>query len=290
MKKVSKQLSKPTQRTFSYLTNKAAFIHKVVLSVDGALDETFQEKLIHAKNVGIFHPGVFYGRCVFGTWKLTGNPSTIHYGRTKKFPNVPPLRVTMRSESIPLTGAQTQLFVRGLAAGPHEIKVSSLELTFDLSFTNLSQVRRHLIHRAHREQILRDRLGRQTLYIGSPTSSWEARIYQKTESDLRLVFIFRRAFLSQHGINRPEDLLILRRLKIWRLLSVRRFSRSCAERVTQDWDNNVGRELIVTWAEAKRPLLGLVQILRNHQVDPNCVLRRTSIQRRLEAMQHRFVW
>ena len=105
-----------------------------------------------------------------------------------------------------------------------QIRVSQVELTFDVTGTTIDYVRQHLIHRAQSDARVLSDGERITIYVGSPRSAWQVRIYEKTITVLRLEFILRRSFLSRHGINKPEDLLLLRKLKVWDLLSIRRFS------------------------------------------------------------------
>jgi hypothetical protein len=126
-----------------------------------------------------------------------------------------------------------------------ELTVSALELTFDFTGTSIDEVRQLPIHRAKGVRVLIDGRGWQTIYIGSPRSAWQVRIYQKTKSVVRLEFVLRRRFLSRHGIKRPEDVLLLRRINVWALLSLRRFSRSRAERVTRNWQNRAARRLVL---------------------------------------------
>jgi hypothetical protein len=172
-----------------------------------------------------------------------------------------------------------------------QIRVSKVELTFDVTGATIVYVLWHIIHRAQNDiRVLSDG-ERTTIYVGSPRSAWEVRIYEKTRSGvLRLEFILRRSFLSRHGINKPEDVLLLRKLKVWDLLSVRRFSASNAARVTETWDNEIGKELVRTWGEYRRPLRSLPRILKNHGVHPYEVLRRTRLQEKLEDMQKRLLW
>jgi hypothetical protein len=108
-----KKIKKPKRRVFSHLVNKTAIVDKIVLSVDGELNETFrEEELVNVNPKSIFHPGGLYAGCIFAVWSLTGNPVSIHHGKMANFANVPPLRFTMQSENIPLTAAQVQLLAR----------------------------------------------------------------------------------------------------------------------------------------------------------------------------------
>jgi len=214
----------------------------------------------------------------------------VTYGRVIKFPNLPTLQVTKHSENIPLTGAGVQFLIKRVAGSVADVTVSTVEMTFDVRVGRVSSILDQITHRAKRQHLLRDRRGRETLYIGSKISPWQVRIYQKTKSIVRIEFIFRKAFLLRHEIHRVEDVLMLRKLKIWNLISFRRFSRRRAERVTRDWPNKELREVIVDWVVYKRAIQSLVKMLSRNRVDPRRVLRRTTLQRTLEAMQRRFLW
>jgi hypothetical protein len=171
-----------------------------------------------------------------------------------------------------------------------QIRVSLVEFSFDVTGVTIDYVLWRIIHRARGDVRILSDGERITIYVGSPRSAWQVRIYQKTPSVLRIEFILRRSFLSRHGINTPEDLLLLRKLNVWDLLSVRRFSASSAARVTRTWNNAIGKELVRTWGEYRRPLRSLPRILRNHGVDPHLVLRRTRLQKKLQEMQERLLW
>ena len=129
-----------------------------------------------------------------------------------------------------------------------QIRVSQVEFTFDVTGATIDYVHEHLVHGARNDVKVLSDGERQTIYVGSPRSAWQVRIYQKRCRVVRLEFVLRRAFLSRHGINQPEDLLLLRKLNVWKLISIRSSSPS-----------------------------GSTQ-------------RRTRLQKKLEAMQRRFVW
>lgn len=286
-----KSNKKPSQRVFSDLVDERSTIDKIAINVDGKLNETFREnELVNVNPKSIYRPGGQYAGCIYADSRLTRNPVSIHHGRMVRFKNVPPLRFTMQSEHTPLTAAQIYLLTWRCTCEAPELTVSSLELTFDFTGTSIEKVRRQLIHRAHRVIILTDERGWQTIYVGSPRSAWQVRIYRKTSTVVRLEFILRRGFLSRHGINRPEDVLLLRRIKIWELLSIRRFSRSWADRVTRNWKNRTARGLVLDWFRDGRPRESLLRVLKWNRAQVHSVFRKTNLQRRLERMQRQLVW
>ncbi|MGA8215796.1 MAG: hypothetical protein WB799_19540 [Candidatus Sulfotelmatobacter sp.] len=290
-KKQLKKRRKPSSRVFSWAVNKVAIVDKIVLSVDGQLKPDFEAELQHFESRGILTPDSLYSRAASGSFWLTGNLVDVVYGRTKNFKNVPAFQITMHSTRIPLTAAQVLLLVEKLIVELTQIRVSSVELTSDFTGVTIGYVLRHLVHRAQNDVRVLSDGERTTIYVGSPRSAWQVRIYQKTRSGvLRLEFILRRSFLSRHGINKPEDVLLLRKLNVWDLLSVRRFSASSAARVTRTWDNEIGKELVRTWGEYRRPLRLLPRILKNHGVHPYQVLRPTRLQEKMQEMQRHFIW
>jgi hypothetical protein len=280
-------------RVFAHLLDDSAFIDKIISSANGRLADSLDDELLNFQNRGIARPRAqrqgLYSRRVDGVWNMTDNPVMLLYGKTKQFENVPDNRFTMRSESVPVTAAQVLRFVKGMIPGSPEISVSSLELTFDLTSTSISHLWRSVIHRASTDQIM-GYSGSRTIYIGSPSSKWQARIYDKTNSVVRVEIVLRRPFLSEVGVKHPEDVLLLSRLKIWELLSVRRFSKSGAMNATKNWRERVYRDLIVQWPMRKQRLQDLVKFLRANGIDVAQVLPKAQLQNTLEKMQRRLVW
>jgi hypothetical protein len=113
-KKQLKRRRKPSSRVFTWAVNHVAFIHKIVLSVDGQLKPDFEAELQHPDSGGIYTPGSLYARLVSGSCWLSGNPVDVVYGRRKNFKNVPTFQITMHSKRIPVTGAQVRFLVERL--------------------------------------------------------------------------------------------------------------------------------------------------------------------------------
>jgi hypothetical protein len=281
---------KPSSRVFSLTVDKAAFVDRIVVGVGSALKENFDTELLDPISTGIFRPGSLHSRRVSGRCPTTENPVTVVYGRTRKFKNLPEALFGVRSERVPATGAQVKWLLQRITRKSPAHYVSSLELTFDIRDVSPAYIARHLIKRARGEVRTVSDGKRDTLYIASPRSAWEVRVYEKRQDVLRIEFVLRRTFLARHGINSLEDVIALRRLPIWNLFSIRRFSETCAWKVTKNWDNDVARELVVTWGQYRYQFDGLSRLLQEHRVDPRLVLRRAEVQRRLEQMQRRFIW
>jgi hypothetical protein len=287
--------ARPRPPDFDHHVDHAAMVDRADLSVDGSLNNTFVDhELSHVIRKAIFRPGRFYGACVYAKWPFTGNPVMIRHGKMTKFKNVPQMHITLRSERTPLTAAQVESLTKKCASQkqmPH-VTVSSVELAFDFTGSTVDEVGEQLIHRAQRVHSLQDRKGRKTIYVGSRKSSWQVRIYDKDKAKgvVRFEFIFRRSFLSRFGLNTPADLLSLRRLNIWRLVSLRKFSRTRARRVASRFKKVSLRQLVVDWVLDRRSKASLVILLRQKGIKPAAVFRRTRLQKRLEAMQHQLIW
>jgi hypothetical protein len=275
---------------FARCVGKAAFVDKIVLSCSERPSDGFEEFLSNFETHGVLHRRARYSRRVSASENLTENPVRIIYGRVHKFPNLPQAQLTIQSERLPVTAAQALLIAKRLMNAGSSMKVSSLELTFDLRVGTVAGILDHIVHRAKRERLLVDAQGRRTLYVGSPKSLWQVRVYQKTRSIVRIEFILRQRFLSKYEIRQPEEVLLLRNLKIWDLFSLRRFSRSRAIRATRDLQDKHVRFMIANWPLYRRPLNDLVYLLKKTGIDPWLVLRKTRLQERLEAMQRRLLW
>ena len=87
---------------FRYCLNNAAFIDRIVLSVNTDNKPNLKQSL-EAKDIGILSPKSLYSRKLTGKAALTGNPVQILYGKVSRFPRVPPYPVVLRSEAVPLT-------------------------------------------------------------------------------------------------------------------------------------------------------------------------------------------
>jgi len=278
---------------FAYTTDRAAFIDRIVLNAWSA-DGTFRVargKLEHEKNRPILGKGQLYSWCLSGNWGVTGNPVLIVRGRTKRFPNVPLAQITFRSEAVPLTGAQVAVAITELLGAGANVDVSMLELTFDTERTAWWRLRQEAVHRARSWRVLTDGGGRRTLYAGSRFSDTQVRIYQKTETLVRMEFVLRRGYLRSFDITHPSDVVWLRSGHVWELLSLRSCS---AERVWAAtgswWRNPYGRKLMCQWRQRGLPNQLLASSLRKGGVDPSRVLIKSRRQRFFEEMLEALIW
>jgi hypothetical protein len=273
-------------KVFGHLVDKAAFVDTITLSVDCG-EKPRLEKIVERKSDGIMSRQSNYARMVRGKWIVTGNPVTILYGKVNRFSGVPPCRLTVRSEATPVTGAQVNKLVQSIFPAANDVRVSLVELTFDVSTFSFSDVYSSVLYRAmHTRSFGNERHGR-TIEIGSPRSLWFASIYEKKESVLRVEFKLRRGFLSSKGMNSANDLVGMRSLQLEKLLSLRKFRRTRINAATQGWPE-VARDWYLR--SDTRPKWLLHRMARAHGLNPNYVLPKSMNQRQLESMQRQLVW
>ncbi len=215
--------SKEQSGVFPRLADKSAFIDKAVLSVWGHRRERVPPAVELAQSRAIGGSTRMYARLLPGHCQLTGNPFELKYGRLHPYSNVPPFRLSLRSDVVPLSAAGVSSTIDSLFRRGFHCQVSQLEFTFDVTGFSFPFFREHLLTTAHSVT----EVGKQdhkTLYIGRPRSPWQLRIYQKTDLLMRVEFVLRRAWLHAHGIEQIDDLLLLRDLHVWTSASFPEFS------------------------------------------------------------------
>jgi hypothetical protein len=277
-----------TEIVFPYLLNKAAFIDTILMSV-WAKEKPVLYQLLDEKREGILKPGSSYARLVKGRAPLTGNPVEIVYGKISRFSNVPPCQVRMRSEEVPLTGAQVNETMRLIFPTATRIQPVLVELTFDLTKVSVGYLHRHMIHRARQWNEMGDTAGR-TAYIGSPASAWEIRIYDKTERVVRLELILRKGILPDNGILQPDNVLTLRSLELQRMFSLRKFSRPRVAAATMGWNDPYWQDVACNWERSGSPLQRLCRMLVGRGDKIGSLFPFARLQRTLENMQRNLIW
>jgi hypothetical protein len=274
---------------FSYLVNKAAFLDRIVLSVWSG-GKPVSDQISEVRNVGILSGDSLYSRCLSGKWTLTGNPVQILYGKVSLLPRVPPFRLILRSEAIPITGAQINTLARSIFPNAVRMQVSQVELTLDLKGLSVPHFRRCMVHHARGWSEKSGLADRKTLYVGSRCSPWQVVIYDKAANIVRYEVVLRRGFLFKRGLSSPDALVTLRQLDLWRLASVRRFRRERVVSATEGWSNTTLKEMLLDWDVDGRPLQTLYRFLRKTGIQPDSVLRRSSCQLRMDEMLRNLIW
>jgi hypothetical protein len=271
--------------------NKAAFIDRMDLSV-WTEGKPVLDQLLEAKSIGVLSSKSLYARSLSGKTPITGNPVEILYGKASRFPNVPPCRVIMRSEEVPLTGAQVNETMRLLFPAATRIQPVQAELTFDFKKrVSVLYLYRHMIHGARRVVELSDIWGRKTVYLGSSKSPWQIRIYDKARAKgiVRLELILRRNLLFGYGIRQPDTVVMLRSMELKSMFSLRRFSRTRLEAATNGWKDVVRREIVGEWEEYGGTAQLLCRMLRGRG-DEGRLFPRSGLQRTVEKMQQNLIW
>jgi hypothetical protein len=209
-------IERQPQGVFEFLINKCAFFDKVVLGVWGTKRATPQPSVYIERNLPIAGAGRMYGRSDRGYAGFTPNAFELKYGRLLHYENVPPFRLTLRSDVLPISCAQVLLVADGLLWRGFRSYISSVELTFDIAGFQIPSLVCGLWSTARTQASFTDRSGRRTFYLGTPRSRWQMRIYQKSEQIVRVEYVFRLPLLRATRIKLPQDLIRLRRIRLGR--------------------------------------------------------------------------
>jgi hypothetical protein len=280
-----------TEKVFPYVLNRAAFIDTITMSVWG-MEKLVRGQLLDEKPVPILSrkSKSTYAWRVTGKAPLTGNPVRILYGKNSRFPRVPPCRVTMWSEEAVLTGAQVNETMRLIFPAAQGIQPTQVELTFDLQGASVAKLHRQMIHGARQWSEMQDSLGRKTVYIGSPASPWQVKLYDKTAGVVRLELTLRRDLLRKRRIEEPDKVVTLRSLKLQRMFSLRRFSRSRVAAATQGWNDQYWQDVACNWERNGSPLQPLCRMLVARGDKTGRLLPFARLQQTLEKMQRNLIW
>ncbi len=274
---------------FGYCSNQAAFIDRIVLSVWSNAKPKLN-RLPKAKDSGILSQKSLYARLFNGEDPLTGNPVQIKYIKVSPFPRVPPYSMTIRSEKLPLTGAQINELLRLTFPEATRIQPVLVEVPFDLKGTSVGEIEYRMIHRARLYSVLQDPYARRTFYCGSPSSSWQIRVYDKAEDLVRLEVVLRRAYLQKFGIRQPDSLVRLRSLPLDQMFTIRKFSRPNVVAATKNWRDQYWRDAASSWGYFKKSLRLLARMLGKTRSEIDQIFPRSRLQRVVESMQANLIW
>ena len=274
---------------FQRLADKSAFIDKAVLSVWGHRRERVPPAVELAQSLAIGGSTRMYARLLPGHCQLTGNPFELKHGRLHRYPNVPPFRLSLRSDVVPLSAAGVSATIDSLFRRGFHCQISQVEFTFDVTGFSFLFFREHLRTTAHSIT----EVGKQdhkTLYAGGPRSPWQLRIYQKTASLMRLEFVLRRAWLHAHGIEQLDDLFLLRDIDVWTSASFSEFREQRLASVLNRMPNCWGKNILLQQPR-RRSLRFLAGVLRwRCGVDPGPLLRHSQADHLLRRMQRNLLW
>lgn len=190
-----------TSTFFDYLVAYAAFVDTVEISVYGEP----RQKPLPTVRLGLDSPvgssRSNYARSQRATCCVTGNPIEHRYGPFGRHKHrVPPHRIILRSETVPLTVGSVRRLLDALFKSGYQAIVSKCEVTFDTHIP-FQFLLKHVCC-----LLIRKRFSESSVRFGSPRSGWQVRVYQKAPSVVRLEFVLRRGMLRAHGIDSLESL------------------------------------------------------------------------------------
>ena len=274
---------------FSYLTDQAAFIDRVDLSLWGKRRRKALGDVSVAPSFPIGGEKSVYGRAVDGICRATENPFQLKFGVMRWPGRVPPLRLMLRSQRTPLSGAQVELVSRSLLVRGFRSLVSRVEMTMDLTDTSVDSFKRVLFSTARRYRTLKDMEGRKTYYVGGPRSHWQLRIYEKQADVVRFEFIFRIPFLRKCGVRRSDEVLLLRKVDLNRLVWLREIDASKFQVGYRQNLANYQNRALRSWSQC----LSATQFskaLMDWGVARRDLLVPCALESRLSRLQRRLVW
>lgn len=279
---------------FANLHNRAAFIDTLILSIWSDRRPDPVPAIITGPSrpiAGGPRSHSLYGRCLDLCMKYTGNLGQLQYAPLSQFTRVPPLRLLLRSESLPLTCVETSQAVDGLCGlSLKHLHVSSLELTCDLRGFSISSLEREIFTRTRRRHEIKDAEGCTTLYFGSRRSACQIRMYDKAADILRVELILRRPWLKANQITCPGDLILLRAVDFTPLVDFREFRRnrldSVLKRNRSDWRRQDLKHQMNRLSHAE-----LARLLRTTcRVDPIPLLQPSKAGRLIRRMHSNLVF
>lgn len=282
---------------FNDFVNQRAFFDTVTLSLWGEMEE-HPQGIRDVKNLAIGGNPAFgqkrrlYSRSLHGICTFTGNPVELRYGRLAGYAALPQFRLILRSRNRPVLLGEVIYLLNSLFRPGVQFYVAQVELTFDLSRIDISESVRLLSTSARKVLPLEDSKARRTWYLGSRTSIWQARIYQKrttTPAINRFELILRLPFLKAHGISAPHELLFLATLDLSRLLSFRSVSQTALRTALQNMPDGWLKTEFLEWSPRRR-WQELAHALRRNGIDPEPLLRVCKLEERFRRMQQGLLW
>lgn len=267
------------------LACQSAFVDKAVFSIWGDRRERILSLVDHSPSRAIGGSKSMYARLIPGKCHAAKNPFELKFGKLHQYTNIPPFRLSIRSDRTPLSGAQVAAVANSLFRRGLRVQVTYVEFTFDVLGYSFAYFRQRLFTRARSTTEL-GREGHKTFYAEKPRSPWQLRVYQKTESIVRVEYALRRAFLRAQRI----DLVRLRNLNVWAPASFQEFNEdrlaAALEKIPSGWAKSRLQE-----SPHRLPFRMLSTALRwRCGIDPAPLLRRSKAQHLLRSMQDSVLW
>jgi hypothetical protein len=272
---------------FSHLVNSAAFVDKAEIALCGQRRIKILDHIAEGRNRAIGGFGRTYARCIPGRNIPTGNPLQFKYGRMVPYKTISPFVVILWAGRLPVTCADVMLAINGFLRQGYRARISRLELTFDTKGIPLDLFTFELCTTARIFREIEGDYGT-TVYAGGVNSQWQMKIYQKHEI-VRIEITLRSAFLRKHGIVKPEQLSLLRKILLWDHISFRRVDQSHGDelprRIKDPW----------TWLDHALPPGGvpasiILRELRKSRIEPGRWVVRSPREDLLRKMLKNLIW
>lgn len=268
--------------TYPHLINFAAFLDKLVINVWGTKRKMTPDRTVEESNLAIGGLGRFYARCSKQRSVPSGNRFQLAYGLMRHYRNQSPFKFTLWAGNGPVLCADTFLVLDSILRQGYRARVSSVELAFDIEGIPLDEFIGELCTRAQMRDF------KQTYYVGAVNSPWQAKFYNRTDSIGRIEFNFKSVCLRRLGIAKIQELYLLRKVRLWELVSFCEVDQSEGEalppRAKAAWE----------WLERGLPPrfpASLVQArLREMRIDPSRWVVRSPRERLLRRMQRNLLF
>ena len=242
-----------TPGVFPSDVNSAAFFDTVAVHVWGKRRIDVLDYVSQGKNRPIGGYGRAYARAVPGRNRLTGNRVQFNYGVQLPYENISPFFLIVWADGLPVTWADVTLVIDAFLRRGWRARIAWVELTFDTEGIPLDLFSRELCTTARTIREFEGKYGT-TLCVGSPNSSWRWKVYRKTYDVVRNEFTAQSRFLRKHGIARPQELSLLRKVNLWDHVSFRKVDQthgcSLPTRIRDVWSRVTVR--LGGWAKSNR--------------------------------------
>jgi hypothetical protein len=277
-----------TPGVFPHLVNSAAFFDTVAVHVWGKRRTELLDYVSTETNRPIGGHGRAYARCVPGRNESTGNLAQFKYGVQLPYKNISPFLVIVWAGGLADTWADLTLVIDAFLQRGWRARIAWVELTFDTEGIPPDLFSRELCTTARAIREFEDEYGT-TLCLGSPSSSWRMKIYRKTYAVVRIEFTLQNRFLRKHGIVRPQELSLLRKVNLWDQVFFRKVDQthgySLPPKIRDPW----------TWLghglpPADLPPSVLLKTLREVRVDPKLFIVKSARENLLRHMQRNLIW
>lgn len=289
-KQAKQQMKRHEEGIIPHTVNRFAHFDGVRISVWGRLRRDFGKQIKAVRNRPIGGHDSMYSRAIKGLLEATGNPFELKYGRhpSRPRPYIPPFQLSLWSEDLPVTWAEVSAAIDGLFAAVYSHKVSLVELTFDTDFAFEVLVRGFHTNARHFRKF-EDDAGNRTMYIGSPRSPWQVRIYEKGPRITRMEFALRSKALRTLGITQGHELLQLRTADVWRWVSWQELDLfRTGIQVGKKATNPQARACEVLLRRNPRMLSRLLS--SEYRIRTRALLRVSGVGRAFHQMQGKLIW